>query len=507
MFCSVLIRPELMSTNDSKSTASETDVFPCVAESSDLTRAKSGRGVAGGSDGYQFPKTDFRHWEKKLFRHNYLEDGKRVTAKTYSVRIAYRGRRHSLALGLSNLRESAKKARDVHAMLLAQGWEATLAQYKPDYSPPQPAGAVPTVGSYIAAAAKVSAVRERSFHGYCVSLRRIVAGVKKLGGDKKKGNKKYGPGTGGSAKWRQAIESTPLADLTAEAVQAWKLAYVAQAGNDPAAQRRAKNTFNSTMRQARSLFSRKILSFIGGKLLMPDPLPLSGVAMWERGSTRYMSKVDPAAIISAAAAELGTDPANVEAWKIFLLALCCGLRKKEIDSLTWRQVDFRTGVIQIIETPYFQPKAQDSVGEVDMDPELATVLQGYKARAAGEFVIESPLDPKGPGNQARYRAAPHFERLNEWLRKKGITARKPLHELRKEAGSLVAMHKGLFAAQSFLRHASPQTTAAFYLAKKERLSTGLGSLISAAVPPANVTPMKAPSPPAKSRRNRTKGTA
>ncbi len=388
-------------------------------------------------------------------------------------------------------------------MLLAQGWEATLAHYKPDYSPPQPVATLATVGTYIAVPAQVASVRERTFHGYCVSLRRIVAGVKKLEGDRRK----YGPKRGGAARWRKAIEATPLAELTAEAVQVWKLAYVAQAGNDPAAQRRAKNTFNSTMRQARSLFGRRILSFIGSKFAMPDPLPLAGVAQWERGSTRYMSKLDPQVVITAAAAELGGNPEMAEPWKIFLLALCCGLRKKEIDSLTWRQVDFRTGVIQIIETAYFQPKAQEAVGEVDMDPEIAAVLQGFKARASGEFVIESTLAPLGPSKQARYRAAPHFETLNAWLREKGITVLKPLHELRKEAGSLVAMHKGLFAAQSFLRHASPLTTAAFYLAKKERLSTGLGSLISAGTPPANVTPMKAPAPPVKARRTRTNGTA
>ena len=90
-----------------------------------------------------------------------------------------------------------------------------------------------------------------------------------------------------------------------------------------------------------------------------------------------------------------------------------------------------------IETAYFQPKAQDSVGELDMDPEVAAVLLGCKARASDEFVIESMLEPQWPAK--------------------------------------------------FLRHASPQTTAAFYLAKKERLSTGLDSLLSAAAPPIDVT--------------------
>lgn len=443
-----------------------------VPPRAEMIREKSGGGVAGGKAVNLFPKSDFRHWEQKVFRNSYSEAGERRTAKTFSVRIGFRGQRHNLPLGLANQREAAKRARDAYISLISNGWEETLKVFKPTVE--TEAEAVVTVGVYIASASQVTTTRAISFHGYCRSLRRIVAGVKQIKGTRKK----FAPKRG-AAEWQATLDATPLSEITADAVKAWKLAYVKEAGTDPAAIRRAKNTFNSTLRQAKGLFSRKVLADIPASLV-PSPLPLAGVDPWEKGSTRYLSKMDAEAIITSAAVELGSVPTKAEPWKILLLGLCCGLRKKEIDTLTWRQVDLRAGVIHIVETEFLQPKAQDSIGEIDLDPQVVAILQGFKARASGDFVIESKTDFRAASAIMHYRCDHHFETLNRWLRGKGITARKPLHELRKEAGSLVAREKGLFAAQSFLRHASPQTTAAYYLAKKERLSTGLGRLLTEA---------------------------
>ena len=50
---------------------------------------------------------------------------------------------------------------------------------------------------------------------------------------------------------------------------------------------------------------------------------------------------------------------------------------------------------------------------------------------------------------------------------------KPLHELRKEAGTLVNKAHGLVAAKEFLRHASITTTADLYVATVGSVTTGL----------------------------------
>ena len=106
------------------------------------------------------------------------------------------------------------------------------------------------------------------------------------------------------------------------------------------------------------------------------------------------------------------------------------------------------------------------------------MLQGWKAQASGAFVIESTRKPKHETSRVNYRCEPHFETLYSWLRKQGITARKPLHELRKELGAILASTQGIFAAQSVLRHAQISTTAAYYTNKKKRISAGLGVLLT-----------------------------
>jgi integrase len=49
------------------------------------------------------------------------------------------------------------------------------------------------------------------------------------------------------------------------------------------------------------------------------------------------------------------------------------------------------------------------------------------------------------------------------LRKHGVTARKPIHELRKEFGSMVNRKHGLTAAKDLLRHGDIAITAAYYI--------------------------------------------
>ena len=75
-----------------------------------------------------------------------------------------------------------------------------------------------------------------------------------------------------------------------------------------------------------------------------------------------------------------------------------------------------------------------------------------------------------------------------------VKAQKALHELRKEAGALVAKSAGIYAASRLLRHSDIRVTADFYADKKQRISTGLGALL----PPAeNVIPFPADTSKAK----------
>jgi len=77
-----------------------------------------------------------------------------------------------------------------------------------------------------------------------------------------------------------------------------------------------------------------------------------------------------------------------------------------------------------------------------------------------------------------YRAAKTFEQVLAWLRANGVKGFKPLHTLRKEAGSMICQQDGLFAASRFLRHADVAITAQHYAVKKERVTIGLGALLT-----------------------------
>jgi integrase len=167
---------------------------------------------------------------------------------------------------------------------------------------------------------------------------------------------------------------------------------------------------------------------------------------------------------------------------MLVLALCCGLRRHELDKLLWSQVDLNTGKLSIDTTRFFRAKSDASNAEVDMEPELVALLRGWKLRAKSPFVIESEVEARLDGNSAHYRLARQFDSLIEWLRLKGVDTPKPLHTLRKEYGALVLKTYGIYAASRALRHEDLQVTVKHYADTKERATPGLGAMLA----PANV---------------------
>jgi hypothetical protein len=63
--------------------------------------------------------------------------------------------------------------------------------------------------------------------------------------------------------------------------------------------------------------------------------------------------------------------------------------------------------------------------------------------------------------------------------RRGRSARKPLHALRKEYGSLINAKYDLVTAKELLRHSSVAITAAHYVENRKRSTTGLGALLRA----------------------------
>ena len=264
-----------------------------------------------------------------------------------------------------------------------------------------------------------------------------------------------------------------LGELTADRIQDWKKAFLAKAGRGVIAQRRAKVSVNSTMRQARSLFSPKLLRHL--KLSLPDPLPFSGIEFEPRQTMKYQSKINVVELMQTARKELGE--AAPESYKIFLLAVAVGLRRKEIDLLKWSSFRWEDCLLRIQPTERFHPKSEESLVDLLVEPEVMELFRRYHTRGSGRFVVKCRRSPRPRRSQQYYRCAPHFDRLIEWLRGHGLDGNKPLHTLRKEYGSLITQAHGIYAASRALRHTDLRTTSEHYVDSRSRATPGLGRFL------------------------------
>ena len=415
-------------------------------------------------------RSDIRYWQGVVFqRVRKRSSGLQERAKHYSVQLRLGGRREEFNLSTANRAVAAQKARTIYEYLKANGWEPTLRKFKSQSPPPAQAGAVRTVGDFIAAIQSTTEAN-RTTAQYILRFRKIVADILKLDGEKKK----YDYRGKGRKQWLKQIDALELHSLTPARIQAWRIEYLNGAGKSPAAQRAAKISVNSTLRQARSLFSPKRLAYIQ----LPEGFqsPFSGIKLEPRQSMRYRSGFDVTKLIAVARTELASEAR--ESYKVFLLALLCGLRRAEIDRLTWSAFDWDKTKLHVEVTEHLAVKNQDSIGEVDLDGELVDLFKGFYAERTDEFVIESDRPLKLEATYFNYRCDKVFEELSDWLRKHGVRGQRPLHALRKEYGSQICERHGLYAASRALRHAEVGITAQHYLDKRSPATTGLGALLS-----------------------------
>src|SRR5262249_52310944 len=158
--------------------------------------------------------------------------------------------------------------------------------------------------------------------------------------------------------------------------------------------RRYTVSCNSYLRRARALFSKpKVLDKLRS-VQLPAVLPFAGVELEPRTDTKFYGAGidDPLALVRLAVAELAET--HVEELKAFLLAITCGLRRREIDCLEWASFDFVTGTIRIMPTKWYSLKTNESASELPVEPEILALFRGWRARAKTEFVIESERAPK-----------------------------------------------------------------------------------------------------------------
>jgi hypothetical protein len=419
----------------------------------------------------RFGKSDQRYWYDVVFLPTKKRDGKAVASKFWAVKICHLGRRETFNLHTANRSDAAATAKEIYATLVGAGWDAALAVFKPQVKRKD----LRTVGAFLKELRVQWAGKPKTLEDYAQKFRTMLAGIFGIKGDASR----FDHINGGREKWIGRIDAIRLERVTPDRVTRWKIAFVKDAGNNPILQRRARISCNSIMRQGKSLFAPDLLKLLGTN--KPAAMPFEGVKFYPRESMRYRSTVDIEALIKDAISDLPE-----QQLKIFLLATMVGLRRGEIDRLPWSAFRWADGVIRIEATEHFTPKTDDSSGDVPIDPELRAMFQGWHAKATSSFVIESDVEPRVGERYSHYRAQRHFDALTAWLRKKGVTAMKPIHEMRKEFGSQLCAKFGIYAASRMLRHADIAITSEHYVDTKKRVTFGMGKLLPM---PENERPM------------------
>jgi len=452
------------------------------------------------------PRSHVGYWKQAL----------RTCPRTgnFMVQIYRSGQRGTFTFG-RNAEAAAEKARAIFRCITEEGWPIAIERYSPRAATvirrkEQEAVArvhaeavggrieKPTVGDLIRVATELSTARPATIHGYAKSLRFIVSQMFAIPHSEdaperrtRKGRKpklrvknlRHDYRAGGLAKWRQAVDSIALDTLTPEGLQRWRKDYLARSGADPVAKDHARVSFNKNLRQSKALFGRKILRFIESRMILPRPLFFEGARMESEPPMRYHSAIDPSAILLDATENLAA--MNLEAFKALFLCLVLGLRRNEADTLQWSQVNFDRCEVAIVPTKHNPLKSRDSARVLALDTSTLAILRGWRAKAIGPFVLESPFEPRPLARTPVYRCKDTFVALADWLRTKGITARKPIHELRKECGTLLLKQgQPIEAVSRYLGHSTLQVTMKHYAdIAKQRATVDLSSLLSKDVRP------------------------
>ncbi|RBP38581.1 phage integrase family protein [Roseimicrobium gellanilyticum] len=415
-------------------------------------------------------KTDIRHWRSVVFRPKVSKSGREI--QQLYVKIQYRGRRETFALQTNNQDKAAEKARQIYLSLVAKGWDETLAERKPKKH--RAAGKVATVGDLIKVASERSDIERRTVADYCRAFRLIVGHILGMGAAPRNSSRD-------DLRRRQArIDQTMLSSITTLKIEQWRHKILATAASKgPSVSRRAKNSLNSQLRQAKSLFSGNALKYLEeGKLIHN---PFEGVGLEPRQSMRYHSEIDLDHLIDLALhgnKERDIDRLPSAQLKVFLLAALAGLRRNEIDKLEWSSFRWDENTIRLQATDYFRPKTEESLGDVNVDRELMHALQTLRGNSTSAFVVEAPSSPRLNVGYSAYRCTKVFDATTKWLRNAGVNTRTPLHTLRKEFGSLMCSRYGIYVASRALRHRDIHITSQHYVDTKQRLVPGLSGALA-----------------------------
>lgn len=412
------------------------------------------------------------YWKVRLFRNSYRDrKGRTVEIPEYYARLRHGGQTKRVRLHASDKDGAAEAALRLSQRLSEEGWGAVA-----EGQARLPAS--PTIDEFLDAYATATASMDKAprpitVRLYARSLRQIcaIAGVKRV------------------------------RELSRETIEKARDAYRAQAREKGRPDASIRNSLSTIIRNAASCFSREARAIMqrngltlenpftgikcGSEIQPVSPLP-KGIVDRIWADATLLRDGDPKARDLKLSQYLrqykktheGREPGrwvpidfrepHPDAYAALLLAFGCGLRANECDKArwSWLKTDGKGDCfIEIAKEDDFRPKGETR-RLVKIPRELHDAL--FETRSdTGPHILGGPMSTESSQQGGGlYRRPNTFRVVNQWLRDRGVETEnkygKPLHRLRKQFGSEVATHFGLFQAQKLLGHASPAITARHY---------------------------------------------
>ncbi|MDR2030181.1 MAG: tyrosine-type recombinase/integrase [Puniceicoccales bacterium] len=411
-------------------------------------------------------KISAKFWEGRLYKPTYrTKDGRTVENPDWYVTLCFRGEEHKIFLQTMDKKLAAERALEAYFLLRASGWGAVFEKFGVRRKQTSEAGKVSipekiTVGKFIGLIRRRGGLAKKTMKMYSDAMYRILEEAFGLNF----GTQKYDYVHGGNLARLESLDALELSKITPELLEGWRSKSLERRINEGFDRESAITTLNSILRSAKSLFAKKNLRAIG---MENFGSPFLEIKFWREKSHRYVTTFSAHDLVRKAYNELR----GKEEYKIFLLAIGCGLRRDEVDKLMWSQLDFDNSSIHIYKTDYIDPKTRESSSRVFMDDFIRDELLDLRKKATGKFVVESPCEWSAGKNG--YRCRKDSKSLLAWLRKNGVPQRCAIHVLRKEFASQICNKHGIYAASRALRHSSCAVTEQFYADKAPSVSTGL----------------------------------
>jgi len=213
---------------------------------------------------------------------------------------------------------------------------------------------------------------------------------------------------------------------------------------------KAKRHLQSVIMDARAVFSGPALKeYELNGIKVPDISDFMKGSLFRR-VTKKIYRLPDHEVIKTIFKDVNELREDLNAYRIYLLAIGAGLRREEIFQL--QQEWIRGGDNPTVFLGVTDEWQQKGKGESQTEickwayKELCNVMED------GDRVLTGTITDAD-------KAA---RRLANWLRGKGLDRKKPIHELRMLFGSWVANRRGIYAAQKILRHKTVNVTNEHY---------------------------------------------